>query len=533
MRKREQQQILTLLQTIRDAQAEGAYADCQNGALAVGEYIEGIEGKGTQTVALLEEYCDLLFKVHSGEIGKNQLRNHLVKIENSVRSELRPNKIEVAFFPYKASMADSFETIYLAAKADPQCDAYWVPIPYVDRTAALAYGDMHYEGDLYPEKFEVTDWREYDVEARHPDIAFIHNPYDDRNYLSTVHQDYYSSALKEKVDFLVYVEYGIPYRIHRDPALLTYGEFTRVSPFLLNSDLVVSYSVFHTERIRLALLNNHHVTSQFTRQQIIDKIVALGSAKFDKVVNSTKEDHALPDDWGNLIGRKKVLLYITSLSDLIKGEEKSLDEIANVIDISSKRNDIVLWWRPHPITVDTLKNMRAGLKDRYATIVAKYKSSGLGIFDDTPDAHRAIAWSDGCLTNFSSLMFMYLASGKPFTVLSESIRLPKNLYDRHLTTFHEPLQRRIDNMKSAKGANVRQRNTCIWWRNFLSVNVIDKIRYDNAIEVFLDYIVHMDDYAEAEEYRQLQLQMFKDFVVNPDGTAGEKIYQYCKEHVNK
>jgi hypothetical protein len=47
-----------------------------------------------------------------------------------VKTELKPNQIEVAFLSYKASMSDCIETIYLAAKADPMCDAYWIPIPY-------------------------------------------------------------------------------------------------------------------------------------------------------------------------------------------------------------------------------------------------------------------------------------------------------------------------------------------------------------------------------------------------------------------
>ena len=37
-----------------------------------------------------------------------------------------------------------------------------------------------------------------------------------------------------------------------------------------------------------------------------------------------------------------------------------------------------------------------------------------------------------------------------------------------------------------------------------------------------------EKYPEAKEYRELQLQMFADFVENADGTAGEKIYQFVK-----
>ena len=130
MRKREQRKIIEMLQPLREKQQKGAYAECQDGALAVGEYIERIMGEGTQTVTLLEEYCDLLFKAHNGELGKNQLKNHFIKIENSIRSELKPNKFEMVFLPYSASMCDSIESIFLAAKNDPKCDVFFIPIPY-------------------------------------------------------------------------------------------------------------------------------------------------------------------------------------------------------------------------------------------------------------------------------------------------------------------------------------------------------------------------------------------------------------------
>lgn len=34
------------------------------------------------------------------------------------------------FFPYKASMWDSLESVYLVAKEDSDCDVYCVPISY-------------------------------------------------------------------------------------------------------------------------------------------------------------------------------------------------------------------------------------------------------------------------------------------------------------------------------------------------------------------------------------------------------------------
>jgi hypothetical protein len=209
MRKYRQRQILELLGTLGTAQSEGLYAECQETALQIGEFIESSEGGGTKTVELLEDYCELLYNVSLGEKNPRVLKKQLYKIENSVKTELKADKIEMLFLPYKASMFDSLESIYLAAERDPDCDAYVVPIPYYDKTSDGKFGEMHCEDAEYPANIKITDRREYDIESRHPDVIFIHNPYDANNYVTSVHPDYYCEKLRGLTDMLVYVPYFV------------------------------------------------------------------------------------------------------------------------------------------------------------------------------------------------------------------------------------------------------------------------------------------------------------------------------------
>ncbi len=78
-------------------------------------------------------------------------------------------------------------------------------------------------------------------------------------------------------------------------------------------------------------------------------------------------------------------------------------------------------------------------------------------------------------------------------------------------------------MRTAKGANIDNYNICMWWANFY-----EDLDYKKFLILFLDYVVYEEKYPDAEEYRKMQLKVFKDFVVNPDATAGQKIYAYCK-----
>ena len=402
MRKHQQRQILELLKTLESAQAESLFADCQDGAIAVGEFIEDLMGEGTETVALLEEYCDLIFKAHNGEIGEKPLKKQLVKIRNSVNFELKPDKIEIAFLSYKASMSDSLESIYLAAKEDPDCDAYWIPIPYDSRNPDGTVKEHFFEGaDCYPDYLECVDWQKYDLEERHPDVIFTFAPYDGYNYVSRVHPDFYCERLKHLTDCLVYVPYFVAGEDIEDHFATLQG--------CIHADKVVVQS----EKLREVYIKAYKKSFANEHGKPEDKFVALGSPKFDKVVNSKREDFTLPKDWENLIGGKKVILYNTSIGAILQGGELYLQKLRYVLEAFRNRGDVVLWWRPHPLSESTYRSMRAMLADEYLKIVNDYRAAGYGIFDDTTDLHRSITYSDAYYGDASSVAALYMLTGKP------------------------------------------------------------------------------------------------------------------------
>lgn len=404
MRKHQQQQILELLKTIEEAQAAGLYADCQQGALTVGEYIEEIEGEGTRTVALLEDYCELLYKVSNGELGEKNLRKQLIKIETSVKNELKQTRIEMVFLSYKASMSDSLESIYLAAKQDTDCDAYWIPIPYIDRGADNYDDAFHIEGAEYyaDAGIECTDWQEYDIEARHPDVIFTFAPYDEYNYVTSVHPFFYCKRLRELTDCLVYVPYFV------------WGEGAIPEQFCVMPGCMFAHRVIvQSEEIRgkyLEVYKRRHGSKYGVPEE---KFLALGSPKFDKVIYSKREDFELPEEWAAVIVGKKAVLYNTSVSAILNGNEYYLVKLRSVLDAFKGRGDVALWWRPHPLSESTYMSMRPHLYPEYKKLVDEYKSEGWGIYDDSPDLHRSIACTDAYYGDGSSVLTMYHAAGKP------------------------------------------------------------------------------------------------------------------------
>lgn len=198
--------------------------DCQDSAIAVGNEIEQQYGSaGEETVHLLEAYCENLYQMSSKpedivscrKLGK-KIQKQLVQIRNHVKYDFPEDKKEIVFLPYKASMWDSLESVWRAADADPDCDAYVIPIPYFDKNPDGSLKEEHYEGDQYPKDVTVTRYDEYDLETRHPDVIYIHNPYDECNHVTSVHPYFYSKNLRNYTDKLVYISYFILHEIEPD-----------------------------------------------------------------------------------------------------------------------------------------------------------------------------------------------------------------------------------------------------------------------------------------------------------------------------
>ena len=451
------------------------------------DYMETVADEGSKLSELLRRLYELLYDA-------SQDRNYIKQIletVNDLKEEVdsfKADKIEVVFFCYRASMSDSLESVYFAAKEDPSCDAYFIPVPYFDRGSNGNINQIHFEGEgYYSDQYELTDWKQYDVQARHPDVIFIMNPYDNRNLVTSLHPDFYSSHLKNHTDMLVYIEYGLPYWLCRDPCAKElqeeYEKNGIVLPAHIYSDYDIRYAKELAEVHKPIFAANPEISQSYniTPEKIQEKFVPLGSPKFDKILNTGREDYVLPEKWKRKTEGKKIILYNTGLAELLKSSAQQAEFVGSYLPQDSwyfgklrailaafqKRDDVILWW-------------------------------------------------------------LYTATGKPFYIPSITKALSQPVYDDG-EGFYAPLAGRLKNMRAAKGANVGDWNCCIWWDNFLEEDVMRNTHFNNYTERFMDFVLHPEKYPDAEEYRQLQIKMFKDFVVNPDGTAGRKIYEFVKK----
>ena len=405
----------------------------QEFAITMGNTIEASEGEGTDAVSRLEDYCEALFQtaidISDGgaqDISKNKkiLSKALITIENSINNDIRITT-ETVFLPYKASMWDSLESVWRKAYENPDDETFVIPIPYYDKNPDGSFREEHYEGDEYPKDVPVTHYQWYDFEKRRPDRIYIHNPYDEANYVTSVHPFFYSKNLKQFTDELIYIPYfvlGEP-DIENERALKGIEHFITV-PAVMNADKVIVQS----ENMRKAYIKVLvKYAGKDTKEYWKEKISGEGSPKFDRVLRVINEEQEIPEEWKPLLekpdgGKKKIIFYNTGIQALLENDMKMINKIKDALKIfKENKDDVALLWRPHPLLQATISSMRPYLWEEYSQIVERYRSEHWGIYDDSADMDRAIAISDAYYGDMSSIVELYKKTGKPIMIQNAEI----------------------------------------------------------------------------------------------------------------
>lgn len=485
-----QEAMCSLIQLKKYEQAYEVIVDLQEALIEVGGIIDQEEREGTQAVSCLEKICEILYNI-TLEMEQDSVKKHLKRVKKllneyifHVRYDLTNDKLKVVFFPYKASMWTAFESIWKAAMQDETCDVKVVPIPYCDLGNESCDIKWHYEIDEYPGEVPVIPYNQYNLAGERPDIAFIHNPYDDTNTLTSVHPDYYSNNIKNYADCLVYSPYH------------TFGNYTRGK----TDGLILTQGAVNADKIILQ--------SEFTKKifesygYASEKLMAYGSPKADAIVRIGNE-RVIPDEWKDkLEGKKKIFLLNAHWSYFIRGknyeQEGKFDfaikyhkEIMEAIQ--DRKEECGLIWRPHPLLFSSVEKRAPEsmkfLREMEQTIL----KSDYGVIDNSGDYTNAFACSDALISTYSSLINEYMITGKPVLIF----------------------QKKPDE-DVGKRAPVDYR-TCYF--KFVSDNGM-------PFAEFMDMILAEEDPMYEERMNMLKRKSF----ANLDGSAGEKIYNELKKN---
>lgn len=436
MRKAVQHKILQLLMTLKEAHSEirsylqkkdaqkvnGLLADCQQCALTIGNTIEEVGTAYGEIINDLEKYCEQLFKIsvslEQDELIKpNELKKNLDRYIKTLYNEIKytiKTELKIVFFPYKASMWTSLESIWKAAQEDRNCDVKVVVIPYYTLDSDGNESKFNYEADLFPNYVPVIHYNDYFLEKERPDMIFIHNPYDGANNVTRVPEKYYSYNLKPYTEQLIYSPYGMMgYYSPKQKAFMCYTNAAQMSSkVLVQSEKVKQIYVEH------GIAEN--------------KLIALGSPKVDAIVESQKKPKVYPEKWEEKLAGRKVFLLNTHLSYFIigynyqqkYGTKRNYSEYAHEVVFNTLLNqkNLALIWRPPPLLKATLESRKLfSTLDFIDKWEHQISESANGVLDITGDYTVSFRLSDALLTTYSSIIPEYMISGKPIYIFQHRL----------------------------------------------------------------------------------------------------------------
>lgn len=409
--------------------------------------------------------CEKADSLEELDLHIEKVIHRTMLVKKQIESNIE-GKVKVVFMPYKYSMWDCMESIWEACRKDEKAECTVLPVPYYDRLEEGGLGEFHYEGESFP--MEIRDFQTYQMEVEKPDIVFIHNPYDDSNRVTIVHPYFFSRRIKKYIGFLVYIPYCISGYTYHPERLEGFCQ----APGVRYSDIVVVQS----ESLKQVYME-HGIEE--------DKIMVLGSPKVDAIINKCK-DRSIVEKWEKKRDKRKCILLNSSISTFLKSKN-GIGNISGIINEITAQHKVFLIWRPHPLLKATIASMRQSQMQEYDSLMERIAASDDIEMDLSEDALTAINYSDGLISDYSSLILQYLFTEKPVLALT--------------------------------GKSVAK-NRVVFCDYFASYFKEDGI----SVEDFIEIILTGNDWKKEE-----RILRAKESMANTDGDCGRKVFEAVKE----
>lgn len=394
--------------------------EMQNVAVGIGESIEKKVGEGTQTVACLEQYCEMAYQVYEmiceeGMPDPGEVRTILDETVQMIMQEAEQMKIrrEVVFMPYHASHWSVLESLWQEASANEDCDVKVVPIPYYyKRQMGAALSEMQYDGNQFPAYVQITPYYEYFVENNHPDIIYIQNPYDQWNYSVTVNEKYYSSELWKNTEKLIYIPwFKIDEMDPEDERGLKSREYFVPFPGVVNADQVIVQSEAMKQSYVEYLCQ---WAGEETRSIWEGKIQGTGAALYEM-----KNEVQRPTEWQD----KKLILYYISGNGLLEHKEKMISKIEYALKVfEEKKEHIHVLWLQDESLRERLLHRVPGVLKKYENLLKKYDGKDWITIEEPLEEEKAVQMADAFYGDAGRTAQLVKQSEKPVMLQNVEIQ---------------------------------------------------------------------------------------------------------------
>ena len=270
-----------------------ALPSLQERAVMLGNAIEERKGEGTESVHILESFCEALFQLHTSltegesvpiEKSKEQLEG-LRPLLRKLRAVLeREIKRQVVFLPHSAKHFASLRPLIDALREREDTEVKLMPIPYFDRLGDGSLSEMHYEGENFPKEYPITDYKTYNFAAELPDCIVMNSPYDAYNPVWSVDPFFYSEKLKQYTNKLVYIPWFVTDEINpknpEDGKAFYNMRYYVTVPGIMHADCTIVQSE-EMKKAYLAKLSRF-IEEKDVLERLEKKILGAGSCLFQE-----------------------------------------------------------------------------------------------------------------------------------------------------------------------------------------------------------------------------------------------------------
>lgn len=361
-------------------------SELQNNIVSFGTLTESIKGEDCNTVKLLEQYLEVIYKVAkyvqkfdegiSYEASAESkyaecdegVKDTFASISEAIDSEI-VNRRSVLFLPVKAKHFSSMRAIYKMEKSTPDTDVYVMPLPYYYKEYDGSFKDeLHIETEEFMNAgIAVTDYNQFDLSLLCPERIYINSPYDEYNMAVSVDTRFYARNVKKYTEKLIYIPY------------FKLMEFDRANyPCWFNMQ-------YYCTVPGVVMADKVYVQSENTRKMYIDKLNEwVGDEKYTEIWEQKIdvyadgfEEHS--EDELRDAGSKKTIVWFVSAGSLAEFGDRYIEKAYRNLDVFALTKDkLKVLLISEPFLDEMIKNYSDELYKKWTGFIDEFNRSGIG-----------------------------------------------------------------------------------------------------------------------------------------------------------
>ena len=352
-------------------------SELQNNIVSFGTLTESIKGEDCNTVKLLEQYLEVIYKVakYVQKFDENkyaecdeEVKDTFASISEAIDSEI-VNRRSVLFLPVKAKHFGSMRMAYEMEAATPDTDVYVMPLPYYYKEYDGSFKDeMHIDTEEFIKaNIPVTDYSRFDLSLLCPEKIYINSAYDEYNMAVSVDTRFYARNVKKYTEKLIYIPY------------FKLMEFDRANyPCWYNMQ-------YYCTVPGVVMADKVYVQSENTRKVYIDKLNEwVGDEKYTEiweqkidVYNESCEEHS--EDELRDAGSKKTIVWFVSAGSLAEFGDRYIEKAYRNLDVFVLSKDkLKVLLISEPFLDEMIKTYSDELYKKWTGFIDEFNRSGIG-----------------------------------------------------------------------------------------------------------------------------------------------------------